>query len=169
LKHIYRISKGLSKGFTLIELAIALAAMSIAIVLVFYGFSSSMRIFNDEMYDAAVSIETQRAMENITADLRGTQGVDSGLSNAASITFWSQDLNGGGVTSDAITYNWTGASDRMIYKTVNSAPSQEISTNIGAFYLTYGGDPVNSVYIRITGQKGTSISTLESSVKLRNK
>jgi hypothetical protein len=144
----------------------ALAAMSIAIVLVFYGFASSMRLFKDEMYDAAVSIEAQRAMEQITADLRGTQSIEA--SGPTFVTFLSQYVYPSG-TSDAITYNWGGQNDETIYKTVNSAPPREISTNIGNFYLTYGGNPVNSVYIRITGQKGTSISTLESSVKLRNK
>ena len=166
MKHIYRISKDSAKGYTLIEMVMALAVMSIAIVLVFYGFASSLRLFNNEMYDTTVSIETQRAMEQITADLRGSQSIEA--AGAEDVTFLSQNTYPSG-TSDAISYNWTGQSDRMIYRTVNSSPSKEVSTDIADFYLTYSGNPINFVYIRITGQKGTSISTLESSVKLRNK
>jgi hypothetical protein len=138
----------------------SMAAMTIAIVVVFYGFSAAMRIFKDEMFDQKVSIEIQRAMEYITADLRGAQSIEA--YSDTSIQVRSQD------NSSDITYSWTGAPSRILFKTVNGAASQEVAMDVSDFSLTYDGTPVNKVNVRITGAEGTSISTLESTIKLRN-
>ena len=157
-------------GFTLLESLMAMAVLSIAIVVIFYAFTASMRVFTSELSDADASMEIHRAIERMTKELRGSLEIIS--ADGTSITFWNEDLNNNGTreADETVQYSWTGTSEGYINRTVQTS-TQEIATGIKSFSLTYN-DPTPSnirvVNIYITAQKGSTVSTLESGVKLRN-
>ncbi len=139
-------------------------------VVIFYAFTASMRIFTSEMSEADTSLETHRAMERMTKELRGALQIVS--AEASSITFWYNDLNGDGTmeANETVTYSWTGASPGYINRTVQTS-TQEVSSGIMNFSLTYNDpDPsnINFITIFMAAQNGSTMSTLESSVDCRN-
>ena len=166
LKRLFQISK----GFTLLELMMAMAMLSIAIAVIFYAFSASMRVFTSELSDADASLEMHRAIERMTNELRGSLEIIS--ANGTGITFWYDDLNNDGTreANETVQYSWTGTSEGYINRTVQTS-TQEIANGIKSFSLTYN-DPspsnIRVVNIYITVQKDSTVSTLESGVKLRN-
>ncbi|MFH1709643.1 MAG: type II secretion system protein [bacterium] len=171
-KHLSLISKGLaprsSKGFTLLELIIAMGVLSFAIAVVIYAFTASMHLFTNELSEGDTSIEIHRSLERMTNELRNA--LEIGSAGTTSITFWHQDTNSDGImdAGETITYSWTGTSEGYINRIVQTS-TQEIATGIKGFSFSYN-DPANIrvVNIFITAQKGSVVSTLESSVKCRN-
>jgi type II secretory pathway pseudopilin PulG len=154
----------------LLESILVLSLLSIAMAVIFYAFSASMRIFTSEMWEADASLEVHRAMERMTKELRGALEVVS--ASGTSVTFWYSDLNGDGTreANETVTFSWTGTSEGYINRTVLTA-TQEISTGIKKFSFTYNDpSPPNIKFITIflSAQKGSTVSTLESSVDCRN-
>jgi len=149
---------------------IVMAVLSIAIAVIFYAFTASMRIFTDEMSESGSSIEMHRAMERMTRELRESRQITS--ANSTSITFWYQDLNGNGTrdANETVKYTWTGTTEGYVNRTVQSS-TLEVASGIRGFTLTYN-DPapanIKLIKIFITALNGKSVSTLESSVKSRN-
>lgn len=149
---------------------IVMAVLSIAIAVIFYAFVASMHIFTNELSESDSSIQMHRAMERMTNELRNSLAIIS--ANPTSVTFWYQDLNGNGTVdaNETVAYSWTGTAEGYVNRTVQTA-SLEVANGIKGFTLTYNDvDPANIkvITIRITSMNGTSVSTLESSVKGRN-
>lgn len=171
LKRSYQIFKGPrgnSGGFTLLESIISMAVMTLAIALIFYAFQATMKVLTEELSEADVSLEVHKGMERMVRELRGALEVPSAAST--SITFWYRDLNGNGTrdAAETINYTWTGITTETLTRTMGSS-TFIVANKIIDLSLTYDNpSSVKLVKIKITGIKGTSVSTLESSVKLRN-
>lgn len=157
-----------SRGFTLLEALIAISVMSFAIFVIFYAFQSSMRIFTGEISEADVSVEVHRATERMVKELRNSLQIVSG--GSTDITFWYEDTNRNGTreAGETVVFNWTGITTETVTRTIGSS-SQIIANNIIRFSLTYDNpSDIKLIKIVITGQKGDSVSTLESSARSRN-
>jgi hypothetical protein len=147
-----------------------LAVLSIAMGVVFYAFTASMRIFTSEISEADASLQAHKAIERMSSELQGALQIVS--ASATSITFWYSDTNGDGTreANETVTYTWTGTAEGYINRTVQ-ASTLEIATGVKRLNLTYN-DPsppnINIIDILITVQKGTVLSTLESGVDIRN-
>jgi prepilin-type N-terminal cleavage/methylation domain-containing protein len=160
----------LSKGFTLLELIIAMGVLTFAMALIIYAFTQSMRIFTAELYEGDTAAEIQRSLDRMTKELRNALEIVS--TSETSVTFWYQDLNNNGTreANETVTYSWTGTSEGYLKRIVQTA-SIEVATGVKSFSLTYNNPtPANIrlINIYITVQKGSNLSTLESSVKSRN-
>jgi len=160
----------LSKGFTLLELIIAMGALTFALALIFYAFTASMRIFTAELYEGDTAFEIQRSLDRMTKELRNSLEIVS--ANGTSITFWSEDLNSNGTreANETVTYSWTGTSEGYLKRIVQTA-SIEVASGVKSFSLTYNNPApsnIRLINIYMTVQKGSNLSTLESSVKSRN-
>ena len=160
----------LSKGFTLLELIIAMGVLTFALALIIYAFTASMHIFTAELYEGDTAIEIQRSIDRMTKELRNSLEIVS--ANGISITFWSEDLNSNGTreANETVTYSWTGTSEGYLKRIVQTA-SIEVASGVKSFSLTYNNPApsnIRLINIYMTVQKGSNLSTLESSVKSRN-
>jgi prepilin-type N-terminal cleavage/methylation domain-containing protein len=159
-----------SKGFTLIELIIAMGVLTFAMALIIYAFTQSMRIFTAELYEGDTAVEIQRSIDRMTKELRNSLEIVS--ADGSSITFWSEDLNSNGTreANETVTYSWTGTSEGYLKRIVQTA-SIEVASGVKSFSLTYNNPApsnIRLINIYMTVQKGSNLSTLESSVKSRN-
>jgi len=145
-----------------------MAVLSIAIVIIFYAFQATMTALTEQFSESDVSLEVHKGMERMVKELRGALEIPS--ASGTSITFWYKDINGNGTrdAAETINYTWTGITTETLTRTMGGA-TFIVANKISGFSLTYD-DPSNIKLIRIklTGTAGTSINTLESSVKLRN-
>lgn len=145
-----------------------MAVMTFAIVVLFYAFSISMRVLSEEMTESDVSLETHRAVERMVSELRNSLEIVS--AGGTSITFWHVDTNGNGTreADETVSYSWTGGTVEALDRTIGETTFR-IAGNVMNFSLTYDNPSnIKLIKILITGRKGTSIGTLESSVKSRN-
>lgn len=150
----------ISKGFTLLESLISIAVLSFAIIVIFYAYTASMRLFTGELSEFDASFQAHKAMELMTNELRGALEIIS--ANGTSITFRNEN--------ETITFTWTGTDEGYLNRTVQTS-TQEIATGIKSFSFTYN-DPtpanIKLINIYITDQKDSTLVTLESGVKCRN-
>lgn len=157
-----------SKGFSLIELIIAMAVMSVAIGVIFYAYLATTRLMTSEVEDSDVTFEVNKAMDRISKELRNTQEITAHNSN--SITFWYDDTNNNNTreATETATFYWTGGTIEAIFRTVVST-TERIANNIANMTLTYDATTeISRITISITGNKNNTISTSESSVNCRN-
>jgi len=157
-------------GFTLLELMIAMGVLTFAMALIIYAFTQSMRIFTAELYEGDTAVEIHRSLDRMTKELRSSLEIVS--ADGISITFWSEDLNNNGTreANETVTYSWTGTSEGYLKRIVQTA-SIEVASGVKSFSLTYNNPTpsnIRLINIYITVQKGSNLSTLESSVKSRN-
>jgi prepilin-type N-terminal cleavage/methylation domain-containing protein len=160
----------IAKGFTLLESLISIAVLSFAIIVIFYAYTASMRLFTGELSEFDASFQAHKAMELMTKELRSALEIES--ASGTSISFWSADLNKNGTRdeNETATYSWTGTIEGFINRTVQSS-TQEIATGVESLNLTYD-DPqpsnIRFINIIITVRKDSTPVTLESGVKCRN-
>ena len=157
-------------GFTLLELMIAMGVLTFAMALIIYAFTQSMRIFTAELYEGDSAVEIQRSIDRMTTELRNALQIVS--TSESSVTFWYQDLNGNSTrdANETVRYSWTGTTEGLLNRTVQTS-TLEVASGVKSFSLTFDNpNPanINLINIRITVQKGSNLSTLESSVKSRN-
>jgi type II secretory pathway pseudopilin PulG len=174
LNRLFRISKALvlskAKGFTLLEAMMAMAVLIIAMAVIFYAFTASMRIFTSELSETDASFEAHRAMERMTKELKGALEIVT--ATGTSVAFWYSDANGNGTreAGETVKYTWTGTTDGLINRTVQTS-TLEIATGVKRINITYN-DPsplnIRIINILITVKKDSTLSTLESSVDIRN-
>ncbi len=173
-KLLSRTSKGLalrkSKGFTLLESIMVMAVLTIAMGVIIYAFIASMRIYTAELSEADASIQAHRAMERMTKEMRSALEIVT--ATGTSVAFWYSDANGNGTreASETVKYTWTGSTTGLINRTVQTS-TLEVATGVANINLTYNDpDPpdIRIINILIRVKKGTMVSTLESSVDLRN-
>lgn len=155
-----------SKAFTLIEAMISMIALTIALGLIFSAFLAVMQIFTSEMSDTDVSMSSHKPIEMMAGELRGALEIIS--TSTESVSFWYKDLNSDSTreASETVTYTWLPTRE-AIFRSVSTS-TVRIASNITNMNLTYSGTPVTQITIKVTARLGTSINTLESSVKCRN-
>jgi len=142
--------------------------MGIAIAVIFYAYIASTRLLTIEYSEADASFSAHKVMEYMIGDLRKSPQVIT--ANPQNITFWYQDLNNNGTveSNETITYSWTGGTIDAVTKTIGGS-SVILANDILSFSLTYETpSAVKLVKIVITAGKNNILSTLESSVYLRN-
>jgi len=164
LNRLLRIS---SKGFTLLESIIVMGVLSIAMVVIFYAFTATMRLLTDEFGEADVTAETHRTVERMVKELRNTREIVTATSE--SITFWLEDLNGNSTrdANETVQYYWDASREALYRQT--AGVNLRLSNNINNFTLTFDNPVfIRSVNIHITAKKGNVTGTLESAVKSRN-
>jgi|GEM_PF-1980025 len=157
----------ITKGFTLLETLISMAVILIAIGVVFYAFSMSLRLFVDESKRTDVYIEADRGMNIMTKELRGAKEIISAASNE--VTFWLFDRNGNGTkeADEVVTFTWSGVPNTSINR-IASNETIHIAYKVKNLLFIYD-DPANVKLINIVLTVGNEITaTLESSIKPRN-
>jgi prepilin-type N-terminal cleavage/methylation domain-containing protein len=157
-----------SKGFTLLELMISMAVLSLAIAAVFYIYVETTKIFTDELTDSDMNFQTGKAMDRMSRELQQALKITS--KSSTGITFWYQDTNNNGTreAGETVTYSWVGGTTEAIYRTVVST-TERIANNINKLDLSYdNAASPEMVTISITGRINSTVSTIESSVKFRN-
>ena len=157
-----------NKGFTLLEAIIAMAVMTFAIGIVFYGFLAVANIFTEEMAETDVGFETNKALEQMTTEMRNTLEIVS--SGDTDITFWHKDLNQNNSreANETISYSWNGTIGGDLIKTTDGTPVI-IAKGVNAFSLSYdSSSEATLIDISITIFANNEIGTLESSVQCRN-
>jgi len=141
--------------------------LGIALTVLFYAFTATMRLLSDELSQHDISFETQRPTERMVKELR--ESLEFVTATTESISFWYRDLNGNGSreANETVTYRWEPSVEALFREIPGN--SLRISNNITHFHLTYDNPSnITTVYIHITAKRGTTINTLESSVKSRN-
>jgi len=156
------------KSFTLLELIIAMAIISIVLAGVFMAFSVALRLFVGELTRSNVYIEADRGMNKITKDLKSSREIVSGTSRE--VSFWLFDFNGNGTreADETATFLWSGSPESSLNR-ILSSETIPIAYGVNNFTLTYD-DPLSPklITVKIMIGKGLNTVTLESSVKLRN-
>ena len=156
------------KGFTLLELIIAMALITMVMAAVFMGFSVALRLFVEEMDRSNIYIEADRGISRMTKELLGAKEIVSASSRE--VTFWLADVNADGLRQDGETvrFAWEGTAESALNRIVSSEVLP-ISYDVIDFTLGYD-NPLGPklINIELTTGKGTNFVTLESSVKLRN-
>jgi prepilin-type N-terminal cleavage/methylation domain-containing protein len=156
------------KGFTLLELMIAMGIISFIMAGVFMAFGIALKLFADEMTRTDIFIEADRGMSRMVRELREAKEITAASSRE--MTFWYADLNNNGTRepSELATYRWSGSAESTLNRIV-SGETFPLSYGVFRFALTYD-DPadVKLVNIALTVGKGETRATLESSVRPRN-
>ncbi len=158
------------KGATLIELIIAMAiSVGIMGVLVM-TYVVGTGIFNSEMDRSSAFMEANKAVNALRGDLRSCLELTGATST--SISFWADDLNSNGTkeANEIYAYSWNGTAGNPLMKTI-SGNSTMVAKNLNELLLTYNSASLTSITqvdIKITTGTADNVSTLESSVKLRN-
>lgn len=147
-----------------------MAVLIVAMAVIFYAFNASMRIFTSELSETDASIQAHGAIERMTKELKGALEIVT--ATGTSVAFWYGDANGNGTreANETVKYTWTGTTTGLINRTVQTS-TLEIADGVRRLSLTYN-DPsppnIRIINILITVKKDSTLSTLESSVDIRN-
>lgn len=155
-------------GFSLIEAIIAMAVLSLAIAIVFYGYVMVTNVFIEEMSDSDILLQANRPIEEMSKELRTSRQILSKSAN--SITFWYKDTNENGSREggETISYTWYGTPEGNLYKTISN-DAYIVATGIRQFLLTYNSSTAASyINVKIAVSKGNKVGTVESSIQCRN-
>lgn len=148
-------------GFTVIEIAIALACFSLIVVLMGNLFAESFGTTRVVANQNMANYSAQEAVERMVDEIRGCTGITTGT--ATSITF---SLGG-----SSITYTYSPSMSRI------SRNSTTYMTGVSSFALTYYDQTgavtttmgnVFKVGIAVTGTRGPIHININTSVQLRN-
>jgi len=156
------------KGFTLLELMIAMAVISMILAGVFMAFSVVLKLFVDETDQTDIFIEADRGMSRMVRELREAKEITNASSRE--ITFWYADLNNNGTreATELATYTWSGSPESNLNR-IASGETFPLSYGVFSFALTYDNQSnVKLINILLTVGKGDNRATLESSVRPRN-
>ena len=156
------------KSFTLIELIIAMAIISMVLAAVFMAFSIALRLFVDELARSSTYMEADRGMSRITKDLKSAREIVSGTSRE--VYFWLSDLNGDGTreADETVLFSWSGSPESSLIRTI-SGETLPVAYGVRGLTITYDNpSSPKLITIKLTIGHDTNIATLESSVRLRN-
>jgi len=156
------------KGFTLLEALIAISVITFVIVIITISFLLSMRIFSEELSSSGIQYEAKKAMERMTQELRGALEIVS--AESSSVTFWWKDLNGNTTreVEETVSFYWDGSPGSTLKRT-EGTDTINIIYNVNNLLFTYqDSNNIKLITINLTAAKENTISTLESSIKLRN-
>jgi Tfp pilus assembly protein PilW len=154
------------KGLTLIELVLAITISLVALMLVALSYSVGVRSFTSEMSRSDIFQDGQRALDNITEELRESLGVTA--AEPDNITFWLKDFNEN-TTMEADEVASYTLSGQTLIRTLGSTP-EPVAKGVANFSLDYDvpADPT-LVTVVLTMQNNESMITLEGKAGLRNK
>lgn len=156
------------KGFTLIEAMIAMAMLTIVLIIIFIAFTIGLRTFVSEKSQSDVTFEINRGISSLKRDLRGILEIVS--AESTSITFWYKDLNGNSTreANETMIYFWSGTPGDSLIRALGS-DSRPVANYVHSFELSYDipGD-IKVVNVKLVIRKESIINTAESSVSLRN-
>jgi prepilin-type N-terminal cleavage/methylation domain-containing protein len=156
------------KGFTLLEMIISMAIITIAMGAIFMAFSMALRLFVEESMRTDSHIEADRSMSRMIKELRGSKQIISTATRE--VTFWLSDENENDIreADETVTFTWTGSPEYTLNRT-SSNETLHLAYDVYDFTLTYD-DPfdIGLIDISITIGEGPTHVTLESSAKLRN-
>ena len=156
------------KGFTLLELMIAMGIISFIMAGVFMAFGIALKLFADEMTRTDIFIEADRGMSRMVRELREAKEITAASSRE--ITFWFADLNDNDTkeAAEIATYRWSGSPEASLNR-IASNETFPLSYGVFNFALTYDNPAdVKLINIALTVGKGETRATLESSVRPRN-
>ena len=158
------------KGTTMIELIIALSITVFVMIVLVYSYLAVVDVFGGEMDTSNIEIESSRAMEIMSREIRQLNQIQAASSNF--ITFWGKDLDmdGSSEANEIITYSLNGSSDMSLLRTVAGA-QKPIALHVKSFVLTYDNPTISlikTVSIKIVTGSGDRLSTKESTVTPRN-
>ena len=183
------------KGFTLIELMIAIAIfgiLSVAVIRVYTGFT---RAYTTQEVAAGVQQSLRAAIDIMVHDIwlagldtNPSDSVAFGITDATSNRIRFTSDRDGSMTLDAsqfeeITYEWTGNTlNQILYETIGGANTQPLVENVTALTFTYLDEDNNitatladirTVTISMTiqepaGREGLVARSLSTRVRCRN-
>lgn len=154
----------------MIELIIALSITAFVMIVLVYSYLAVVDVFGGEMNTSNIEIESSRAMEVMSRELRELNEIQAAASS--SITFWGKDLNMNGTkeANEIITYSWNGASDGNLVRTVSGA-QKPIAQHVNNFAVAYDNSTltlIKKIDIKVVTGSGDRLSTKESTITPRN-
>lgn len=157
-------------GVTLIELLIAISISFFVVITIIVLYIGSMKIFGTELNISNLQIESKRAMNLMSNEIKDCLEVES--ASPASFSFWWKDLNSNSSkeASEIVSYSWDGLTQGNLTRTI-SGSSEIISKYVDNFNLIYNSQVIaliRTVKITLTNSINNKISTLESTAKIRN-
>jgi len=129
------------RGFTLIEMVVTVAVLSV----IMFGVGSAMIIAGRAMPDAAnpaaAAITAGRALEQIATELQYAVAIID--SNATTIEFTVADRNNDDVP-ETIRYEWSGTPGDPLTRQYNAGSVVEIISSVQDFALSYDLETISS-------------------------
>ena len=171
-------------GFTLLELAIALAIMSIVSTVIIGVFSLSSRTYTTQNVAAEVQQNVRAAMEIMVMDIR-MAGLDPAASNnfgvelaqAAKLRFTSDSIDPGtgvfnGVVDETnaeqITYALAGSDlNQILYEDTGSEDTQPLISNVQNLGFTYFDGDNNNLASPVAAANLANIQTVQISITVQ--
>lgn len=162
--------KSKNTGVTLIELLIAISISFFVIITIIVLYIGGIKIFGTELNISNIHIESKRAMNLMGNEIKDCLEIETAL--PTSFSFWWKDLNSNSSkeANEIVSYSWDGVDGGNLTRTI-SANSEIISKYVDNFNLTYNNQTISlirTVNIKLTNLLNDEISTLESTVKIRN-
>ncbi|MFC1540528.1 PilW family protein [Candidatus Margulisiibacteriota bacterium] len=154
------------KGLTLIELVLAITLSLVALMVVAVSYSVGVRSFTSEMSRSDIFHDGQRALDNITEELRESLGVT--VAGSDNIRFWWKDLNENTTleADEVVEYSLSG---QTLIRTLGSTP-EPVARNVAAFSLDYDVPAAPTlVTVVLTMQDSETTVSLEGKAGLRNR
>lgn len=157
-------------GITLIELLIAISISFFVVITIIVLYIGSIKIFGTELNISNLQIESKRAINLMNNEIKDCREIES--ASAIGLSFWWKDLNSNSSkeASEIVSYSWDGLAQGNLTRTI-SGSSEIISKYVDNLNLTYNSQVIaliRTVKITLTNSLNNEISTLESTVKIRN-
>ena len=125
---------GLLRGFTLLEMLVAMMIVSVLLV----GMGSAVLISRQAVPDgkkgASAALGAAEAMDRLAGDLFYASSILS--SSATDVSFMVADRNGDGA-SETIRYYWSGTSGDPLMRQVNGGTAATLLEHVREFQLNY--------------------------------
>lgn len=153
------------QGFTLLEMYMTMTILVLVVGVLVFTFLAGQTVFNNEKNISDASLETARAVNLMSNEIRSGKQVTTASTTSFIFT---RDTGG---TSEVISYSWNGVAGGNLVKTTGGN-SMIISKNVTNFNLTYNSatlSNIETVTIKLTNAFGNQMVTAESSVNMRNK
>jgi type IV pilus assembly protein PilW len=171
-------------GFSLLELAVAVAIMSIVFTAIFGVFSLSSRTYTAQSVAADVQQSVRSAMEIMVMDIRmagldptasGNFGVELATTTKLRITSDSIDAGIGDyngvvndINSERITYELTDNDlNQILYEGTGSQNSQPLISNVQNLIFTYFDGDDNNLASPVAAADLANIQTVQISITVQ--
>lgn len=164
-----------NKGFTLVELLIALILVGMSMSAIMFFFITNFRTYNRETDDIFTQTQANRAIEFLTEKIIASSGniVITGIATDPTFTV---SLERGSPNNDFIAFHFVESTKELSYGAGISRASAELNAtnatdivaeSISDFYIVYtSGSRV--VEIVIESRKNSNVVNLVSNVSYRN-
>jgi prepilin-type N-terminal cleavage/methylation domain-containing protein len=170
---IFRYKRGI-KGFTLFELLITLALISVLLGAIWMVYAAGFKTFYTQGTRSGIKGEVGRLLITISGELRKSGSIIA--ANQTSLTF-ALDSDDNGV-DESVQYLWQGIAGGPVNRIADTTiPAVNSVNNLSFSYYDAGNNllsfpvtasQVRSVAINITAAKNDEAFQLRTSVRLRN-